>query len=197
MSETSKTAASLDNMLLPEILRKISNQVGTTNKRRLLLQLKDSIHAPSLLTIFLLIYDWSIEFRVPDGIPPGLKLNRVPAGTDHTILRNEYKKLYNILVGGNPGLSDKKVMDLYVDILENLQHTEAELLLRIVNKCCFKVYGDDKKYSIPFKLIQEVYEKEVTWFNRGNGKEPVKYNPFANSTGLDSTVQEDDNIDDD
>lgn len=181
------TQVDIDSMLMPEIFRKISSQVNLTRKRDLILKLKTSVHAPALLVMFLLIYDWSIEFRIPDGTPPGLKLNRVPPGTDHTVLRTQFAKLYNFIVGGNSGISQAKLEQLYIQILENLHHTEADFMLRIFNKAMFKDWGDDKKYNIPFKLVEEAYP-EIIWFNRGNGKEPESFNPFGVSETLGEAV---------
>ena len=172
-----QTNVSLDDMLLPEILHKISVQTNPTRKKDLIIKLRDTSHNASLMTIFILIYDWSLEFIVPDGIPPGLKLNRCPPGTEHTYLRNEYTKLQHLVVNPGNKLTKQRVEQIYIQLLENLHHTEATLLLRVINKCCFKDWLDEKAYKIPFKVVTEVYP-EIIWFNRGNGIEPVKYNPF-------------------
>jgi hypothetical protein len=188
MSNNKTNQPNLNDMLLPEILRKISSQVTPTRKKELMIKLRDSVHHNSLMTMFILIYDWSIEFKVPDGIPSDLKLNRVPSGTNHTYLRTEYTKLQHLVVSPNNQLPQAKVEQLYVQLLENLHHTESHLLLRVINKSVFTGWFDEKKYNIPFKLVQEAYP-EVVWFVRGNGVEPAKYNPFDHLKSTGETEQ--------
>lgn len=173
-------------MLLPEIFHKISTQVTPTRKKDLLIKLQSSVHSQALMTVLILIYDWSLEFRVPDGTPSGIKLNRVPPGTDHTVLRTEYTKLYNFIVGGNDNLSQLKVESIYVEMLENLHHTEADFLLRIFNRAMFKDWGNEKRYKIPFKVVADAYP-DIKWFCRGKGVEPERFDPFL---GMDTDNSE-------
>ena len=193
----SNTNVNINDLLLPEVLRKISSQITPTRKRDMLLKFRDTPHHPALMTLFILIYDWSIEFSVPDGIPPNLKLNRVPVGTEHTYLRTEYSKLQHLVVNPANVLAKSRTEQIYIQLLENLHHTEAQLLLRIINRCVFKDWGTEKKYNIPFSLVQSVYP-EIIWFNRGNGKEPEKYDPFVHlkdevGSSVDDSITEEHN----
>lgn len=167
----------ISKMLMPEILRYVSGGLHNNNKAERLKSFKNSIHNPALTTLLILIYDWSLEFRLPEGEPP-YNPNPSPENTNHLILTNEYKSLYNFVVGGNDSVSQAKIEHIYIQLLEGLHPSESELLIRVFNKKCLVDYNKDKSYKIPFEVVKDVYP-EIVWFNRGKGSPNVKLYPHS------------------
>jgi hypothetical protein len=169
MANTS-TTPSPNDLLFPEIFRKISNAVGINRKADLLKEYRQTVHGKALTSLIILIYDWSIEFRLPEGVPPYTR-NESPVGLDHSRLIHDYNKLHYFVVGGNSKLTDTKVEMLYIELLESLHHTEASLLTRIFNRAFDQVWEGERKYVIPMESIKIAFP-EVLWGVRGKRENP-------------------------
>ena len=155
---------SIANMLFPEIFKKISNAVGNTRKVELLKEFRQSVHGTALTTLILLIYNDKLVFRLPEGEPP-YKINENPIGTDHSRLLNEAKTLYRFVVGGANQLTQSKVETIYIQLLESLQQTESDLLIRIFNRSFETIWKGQRKYVIPFDAVKMAFP-EILWTPR-------------------------------
>ena len=71
---------------------------------------------------------------------PPFIANEAPVGTEHTLLKNEARRLYNFLKGGNNTLSKTRKETLFIQMLEGLHTTEADLLINIKDKRLNQVY---------------------------------------------------------
>lgn len=80
----------------------------------------------------------NFDMGLPEGIPPYKKITDKPIGYEHTLLENEYKKLYIWLQPNN--LSKTKKENLFVQVLESLHHIEADLLCHIKDHNLQKIY---------------------------------------------------------
>jgi hypothetical protein len=154
----------VNSMLFPEIFLSISNMVGNTNKANLIKEYRSSVHGNALTTLIFLIYNSKLEYRLPEGEPP-YKINDVPIGTTHTILTVEHKHLYRFVKGGHDALPQRKVEDLYIQLLESLHPSEADLLIRIFNRSFETIWKGARKYNIPFDAIKLAYP-EILWSER-------------------------------
>ena len=73
-------------------------------------------------------FDPKLEWLLPEGKPP-YKPNEAPIGTEHTWLKQEVKRMFHFLKGGNPQLSQMKRDNMFIQMLEGLSKEEAELLI--------------------------------------------------------------------
>ena len=95
---------------------------------------------------------------VPEGDVPYEK-NDVPVGTDHTSLRKEWKNLYHFVQGGNATLSTMRRESMFIQMLEGLHPSEAEII------CLVK----DKRLNSKYKMTKSIVEKafpDIKWGDR-------------------------------
>ena len=84
-------------------------------------------------------FDPKIVWDLPEGTPPYIA-NEAPAGTEHTFLEVEAKRLYNFAVGGNDQLNKIRKETLFIQMLEGLHESEAKVLIDVKNKSLNKTY---------------------------------------------------------
>ena len=78
-------------------------------------------------------FDPKIEWDLPEGTPP-YKVNEAPAGTEHTLLFTETKRLWHFVKGADPKLSKTRKEMMYIQMLEGLHADEAKLLIAVKEK---------------------------------------------------------------
>ena len=76
-----------------------------------------------------------------------------------TSIRQEFKKIYNFLQGGNPGLSSLRRETMFINIVQGLHPREAEIL------CLVKDKKLQTKYKITKELVSEAYP-DIQWGGR-------------------------------
>ena len=118
-----------------EIFTKINNAKDKPAKIAILKQFDNQAMRQLLKAAF----DPKIKFDLPEGNPPYIK-NEAPAGTEHTSLASEAKKLYHFVVGGNNQINKLKKETMFIQILEGLHGDEAKVLLGMKNKSLNKTY---------------------------------------------------------
>ena len=96
-------------------------------------------------------FDPKIKFDLPEGNPPYIK-NEAPAGTEHTSLAAEAKKLYHFVVGGNNSINKLKKETMFIQMLEGLQEDDAEVLMSIKNKNLNNTYK-----GLTANLVKETF----------------------------------------
>ena len=116
--------------MMNEIATKINN---AKDKPRKLKVLKDHDSIP-LRQVLKGAFDPKIEWLLPMGDDIPYKVNDAPIGTEHTMLRQEAKRLYLFTKGGDSTLSGTKRETLFIQMLEGLSAQEAEFLVAVVNK---------------------------------------------------------------
>ena len=121
--------------LVHEIFTKINNAKDKPKKIEVLKQYDNSAIRQLLKAAF----DPKIQWDLPEGDPPFIK-NEAPAGTEHTSLISEARRLYHFVVGGNNTINKLKKETMFVQMLEGLQEKDAEVLLLIKNKKLNTVY---------------------------------------------------------
>jgi hypothetical protein len=70
---------------------------------------------------------------IPKGEVP-FKANEAAEGTEHTVLRREYKKLYRFIKGGDEKLVGFKRENLFIQLLEGLHTDEADVIISAKDK---------------------------------------------------------------
>ena len=121
--------------LYSEIFTKINNAKDKPKKIEVLRQ----HDTPGMRMVLKGAFDPKIEWDLPPGTPPYIA-NEAPAGTEHTYLEIEAKRLYNFAKGGNDQLNKIRKETLFIQMLEGLHAEEAKVLIDIKNKSLNKTY---------------------------------------------------------
>jgi len=135
--------------LLHEILTKVNNAKDKPKKIEVL---KSNGSLP-LRQILKGAFDPKIEWELPEGIPP-YKVNEAPAGTEHTTLFTEARKLWHFVKGADPKLSKTKKEMMFIQMLEGLHKDDAELMIAVKEK------GLNKRYK---GLTDAVVKEAFGW----------------------------------
>ena len=121
--------------LLHEILIKVNNAKDKPKKIEVLKQ-NDSVPLRQVLKG---AFDPKIEWDLPPGNPP-YQVNDAPAGTEHTTLYTEAKKLWHFVKGADEALSKTKKEIMFIQMLEGLHKDDAELMIAVKEKSLNKRY---------------------------------------------------------
>ena len=147
LEATARTATNA-RPLAHEIFTQVNNAKDKPKKIEVLLK-HDSQGLRQLLKA---AFDPKIEFDIPEGTPPYM-VNEAPAGTDHTSLLDESRKLYLFIKGGSTIPKIKKET-LFIQMLEALHKDDAEALINI----------KDKKLNLVYKgLTENVVKEAFNW----------------------------------
>ena len=118
-----------------EIFTKINNAKDKPAKIAVLKQYDNQAMRMLLKAAF----DPKIKFDLPAGDPPFIR-NEAPAGTEHTSLASEAKKLFHFVVGGNNTINKLKKETMFIQMLEGLQEKDADVLMAVKNKNLNNIY---------------------------------------------------------
>tara|TARA_Y100001972_G_scaffold62966_1_gene76999 strand:- start:1071 stop:1526 length:456 start_codon:yes stop_codon:yes gene_type:complete len=130
-----------------EILTKVNNAKDKPKKLEVLRR-----YDTNELRMFLKgAFDPNLEWLMPEGAPP-YKENDAPIGTEHTWLKQEVKRMFHFLKGGNPQLSQMKRDNMFIQMLEGLSAEEAKLLVQAKDKELNKHYK-----GLTANLIKEAF----------------------------------------
>ena len=121
--------------LISEIFTKINNAKDKAKKIEVLRQ----YDTPGMRMILKGAFDPKIEWELPEGTPPYIE-NEAPAGTEHTYLEVEARRLYNFAKGGNNTINKIRKETLFIQMLEGLHASEAKVLIDVKNKSLNKTY---------------------------------------------------------
>ena len=133
--EALASTAGAGKELISEIFTKINNAKDKPKKIEVLRQ----YDTPGMRMILKGAFDPKIEWDLPEGTPPYIA-NEAPAGTEHTYLEVEAKRLYNFAKGGNDQLNKIRKETLFIQMLEGLHASEAKVLIDVKNKSLNKTY---------------------------------------------------------
>ena len=136
--------------LLHEILTKVNNAKDKPAKIAVLKK-NDSVPLRQVLKG---AFDPKIEWDLPEGTPP-YKVNEAPAGTEHTLLFTETKRLWHFVKGADPKLSKTRKEMMYIQMLEGLHADEAKLLINV----------KEKNLNATYKGLTDAVVKEAFGWN--------------------------------
>ena len=135
-------------LLFSEILDKVHKAKTKDQKIKLLRE-----HGSSQLRAVLKSsFDPKIEWVLPEGDVPYAK-NDAPAGTEHTTLATESRKLWHFIKGADNETPQWKKEQMFVQMLEGLHESEAELLVNAKDKKLHQVYK-----GLSHNGVKEAYE---------------------------------------
>jgi len=141
-----------DNPLVSELFKAVHGKKDKKGKADLLAQHKrDDVKA-----LLIWNFDKQIKSAIPEGEVP-YKKNEAPINSGgHTRLVHEWRTLYNYVRGGNDKISQMKRETMFIQLLEGLHESEAELLMLVKDK------NLQSKYRITRALVEEVFD-EIVW----------------------------------
>ena len=84
-------------------------------------------------------FDPKIEWAVPEGSVP-FKRNEAPAGTEHSVLAYESRKLWHFIKGADNATVQFKKEQMFIQMLEGLHESEADVLVAAKDKRLHQVY---------------------------------------------------------
>lgn len=130
-------------------LKAIKGRDSTKQKVALLQKHK----SPTLKYMLKLGFAKNLKWMLPEGDPP-FKMAQVPAGMGYTNLFAEAKRLYLFFHpdnGGHKTLTQTRREILFIELLESLQQSDAQLLLAIKDRKL------GNKYSITEKIALQAF----------------------------------------
>ena len=142
-------------LLISEVLQKVSNAKTKAEKIKLL----HEYNTQTLRSILIWNFDESVKSLLPEGEVPYTP-NEAPAGTEHTLLEQESKRFYYFVANGNANIPQVKRETMFIQMLEGLHSSEAELMVLTKNKKL------GKKYKITRACVEEAFP-QIVWGNRG------------------------------
>ena len=142
------------NLLINEVLQKVSNAKTKAEKKKLLVQYNTN----ALRAILIANFDDSIVSELPPGDVPYTP-NDAPEGTEHSVLEKEYRKLYLFFRGGSTTLKQSRREELFIQMLEGLTAGEAEVLILVKDKKL------GKRWKITKAVVSEAFPS-IQWGNR-------------------------------
>jgi hypothetical protein len=140
-------------LLISEVLQKVSNAKTKAEKINLLREYDTA----ALRSLLIANFDESVISMLPEGEVP-FTPNDAPKGTEHTVLEQEYRKLYLFFKGGS-SINQTTRENLFIQLLEGLQEEEANVLILVKDK------GLGKKYKITRACVEEAFP-QIKWGGR-------------------------------
>ena len=120
---------------MSEILTKVNN-AKTKDKKIAVLKENDS---EPLRMLIKASFDPKIEWVLPEGDTP-YKANEAPEGTEHTLLSQEVRKLWHFIKGADNQTPRMKKETMFIQMLEGLHKSEAEVLCYVKDKVLHQKY---------------------------------------------------------
>lgn len=133
------------NQLLPEIIQRVSN-CKTRDEKIEVLRHYDS---PALRAVLIWNFEDSVVSDLPQGEVPYTP-NDSPIGVEHTKLDHEWRKFNHFVRGVTNTTKVKKEM-MFIQLLESLHSSEAELI------CLMKDKQLHKKYKLTKVVVQDAF----------------------------------------
>ena len=123
-----------NTLLFSEILDKVHKAKTKDQKVKIL---RDH-NTDALRMVIKSSFDPQITWTIPSGSVP-YQPNDVPAGTEHTTLATESRKLWHFIRGADNETPQFKKEQMFIQMLEGLHKDEAELLCYAKDKKLHKV----------------------------------------------------------
>jgi len=135
---------------LPTIFKEIASKSKKDEKKEVLLKYANN---GAFREILKYAFDPNIKFLLPPGNPP---YNSIVDESDNpTYLYGLIRKLYLFVEGGNPNLKSTRREYLFIELLESLHPSEADLLLQVKDK---KI----KCRGLTYNLVKETFPNLIT-----------------------------------
>ena len=121
--------------LMSEVLDNVAKAKTKKQKVELLRQ----HNSDALRMVLKSSFDPRIEWDLPEGDVPYTP-NEAPEGTEHNMLVHEARTLYHYIKGGNPQLTQNRRENMFIQLLEGLHQSEAEIIVAAKDKGLHRKY---------------------------------------------------------
>ena len=150
----------VDNYALSyhEILTKVNNAKDKPKK----LEVLKRYDTKELRSFLKGAFDPNLVWLLPEGKPPYTP-NDAPIGTEHTWLKQEVKRMFHFLQGGNTELSQSKRDNMFIQMLEGLSAEEADLLIKAKDKALNKEYK-----GLTGNLVKEAFDWDDSFMRKNS-----------------------------
>ena len=150
----------VDNYALSyhEILTKVNNAKDKPKK----LEVLRRYDTKELRSFLKGAFDPDLVWLLPEGKPPYTP-NDAPIGTEHTWLKQEVKRMFHFLQGGNTELSQSKRDNMFIQMLEGLSAEEADLLIKAKDKALNKEYK-----GLTGNLVKEAFDWDDSFMRKNS-----------------------------
>ena len=149
------------NPLVSEILEAVDSERVKAKK----LDLLQKYATDGLKTIFIWNFDETVVSMLPEGPVPFQPLDGNQQADpskgipQRTTIANSANKFFNFVKGGNDALNKIKRESMFINMLESVHPTEAEVLILTKDKAL------GSKYKITKELVSEAYP-DIRWGGR-------------------------------
>ena len=140
-------------LLISEVLQKVHSAKTKAQKVKIL---QDN-NTNALRSVLIANFDETVQSLLPEG-PVPFEKNDAPVGTEHTVLEQEYRKLYLFFKGGST-IKQSQRENLFIQMLEGLSVEEAELLILVKDKAL------NKKYRVTRACVENAFPA-IEWGGR-------------------------------
>ena len=120
---------------MSEVLDKVAKAKTKKQKVELLRQ----HNTDALRMVLKSSFDPKIEWDLPEGDVPYTP-NEAPEGTEHNMLVHEARTLFHYIKGGNPQLTQNRRENMFIQLLEGLHQSEAEIIVSAKDKGLHRKY---------------------------------------------------------
>jgi hypothetical protein len=110
--------------------------------------------SPALRSVLIWNFDDAVQSAVPEGEVPYTP-NDAPIGTEHSKLIHEWRK-FNYFVKGINDIAQTKRETMFIQLLEALHESEAELM------CLVKDKQLHKRFKITKVVVQDAFP-DIVW----------------------------------
>ena len=137
------------HLLFNEIFDKVSKAKTKPQK----IDILKEHESDSLKMLIKSSFDPKIEWVLPVGNVPYVA-NEAPAGTEHTVLESECRKIWHFIKGADRQTPQFKKEQMFVRMLEGLQEEEAKVLISAKDK---------KLHQMVKCLSKQVVKEAFNW----------------------------------
>ena len=134
--------------LFSEILDKVHKAKTKDQKVKILRE----NNTDALRMLLKAAYDPKIKWVFPEGTVPYTP-NEAPAGTEHTVLAMEAKKLWHFIDGADNQTKQHQKENMFFQMLEGLHESEAKLLVNAKDKKLHQHYK-----GLSANVVREAFE---------------------------------------
>lgn len=138
------------DQLVSEIIQRVSNAKTRDEK----IQILRHYDSPALRSVLIWNFDDAVQSAVPEGEVP-YRPNDAPIGTEHSKLIHEWRK-FNYFVKGINEIAQTKRETMFIQLLEALHESEAELM------CLVKDKQLHKRFKITKVVVQDAFP-DIKW----------------------------------
>ena len=117
---------------MKEYLWEVLSKVKNANSKKEKVELLKKADHPLLRKLLEWTYSPNLKMKLPDKI--GYRPDPAPTGYSLNNLWGEVRRLYIFDEKLKPELSDKRRLELFIQLLEGIDKGDAELLLEVKNK---------------------------------------------------------------